>query len=101
VVFINLKKLFKPIVIFFELTNSLVMLNKILQNLINIREVVSFINDVIIRMKEEKEHNEVSYIKSIHSENTFLQWYYHYNISNTSLSYMTAILSTTHSVTIM
>ena len=50
-------------VIFFRLTNSLVifqiMMNKILWNLINTGEVASFIDDVIIRMEEEEEYNEV------------------------------------------
>jgi len=54
--------LFKPKVIFFGLTNSTEMfqmiMNKILQNLINIREVVSFINDIIVGTEEEKEHNK-------------------------------------------
>jgi len=54
--------LFKPKVIFFGLTNSTerfqMIMNKILQNLINIREVVSFINDIIVGTEEEKEHNK-------------------------------------------
>ena len=47
---------------FFGLTNSLTMfqiiMNEILQNLINTGEVVSFINDVIIKT-EKKGHNKV------------------------------------------
>ena len=54
--------LFKPKVIFFGLTNSTEMfqmiMNKILQNLINIREVVSVINDIIVGTKEEKGHDK-------------------------------------------
>jgi len=34
-------------------------MNEILQDLINTREVVSFINDVIIKTEKEKEHNKV------------------------------------------
>ena len=53
--FIILKGLFKLTVIFFRLTNSLVMfeimINKILQNLINTREIASFINNVIVGME--------------------------------------------------
>ena len=43
--------LFEPTVIFFRLTNSLAifqtMMNEILQNLINTREVASFIDNVM------------------------------------------------------
>ena len=35
------------------------MINKILQNLINTKEISSFINDIIVGIKEEEEHNEV------------------------------------------
>ena len=49
------ERLFKPTVIFFGLTDSPEMfqmiMNKILQNLINIREVVSVINDIIVGTK--------------------------------------------------
>jgi len=31
----------------------------ILQDLINIREIVSFIDDIIVDIKEKKEHDEV------------------------------------------
>jgi len=34
-------------------------MNEILQNLINTREVVSFINDVIIKSEKKEEHNKV------------------------------------------
>ena len=47
----------------FGLTNPLTMfqtmINKILQDLINIGKVASFINDVIIGMKEEEGHDEL------------------------------------------
>jgi len=50
-VFITLKELFEPTVIFFRLTNSLAIfqtiINEILQNLINTREVASFIDNVM------------------------------------------------------
>ena len=35
------------------------IINKILQNLINTRKIVSFIDDVIVETKEEKGHDEV------------------------------------------
>ena len=54
---------FGPTVIFFELTNFpetfQIMMNEILLNLINTREVVSFIDDVIVGMVEEEGHNKV------------------------------------------
>ena len=47
----------------FELTNSLVtfqiMMNEIFWDLINIGEVASFIDNIIIGMQEEKRHNEI------------------------------------------
>ena len=54
---------FEPAVIFFGLTNSLVIfqtiMNKILQNLINIEKVVDLINNVIVETEMEKEHNKI------------------------------------------
>ena len=58
----TLKELFKPIVMFFRLTNSLAtfqMINKILQNLINTGEMVSFIDNVIVRTEEKEGYDEV------------------------------------------
>ena len=47
---------------FFSLTNSLAMfqtvINKILQNLVNAEEVVSFIDNMIVKTEEE-EYNKV------------------------------------------
>jgi len=49
------EKFFKPTIIFFGLMNSLAtfqtMMNEILQDLINTREVISFIDNVIVRIK--------------------------------------------------
>jgi len=58
-VFIILKELFEPTVMFFGLTNSLVTFQAILRDLINIGEMASFIDDVIVRTEEEKEYDEV------------------------------------------
>jgi len=59
----TLEGLFEPTVIFFELTNSLVtfqtIMNKILWDLINTGKVVSFIDDVIVETEKEEGHNEV------------------------------------------
>ena len=61
--FTTSKGLFKPTVIFFRLTNSpkmfQTMMNKILQNLINTRKMVIFIDDVIISTEEKEEYNEL------------------------------------------
>ena len=58
----TLEELFKPTVMFFRLTNSLAtfqMINKILQNLINTGEMVSFIDNVIVRTEEKEGYDEV------------------------------------------
>ena len=61
--FTTLEELFESMIMFFRLTNSLVifqtMINKILQDLINTREVASFIDNVIVETEKEKEHDEV------------------------------------------
>ena len=55
--------LFKSTVIFFGLMNSpatfQTMINEILWDLINIGKVVSFIDDVIVRMETEKGHDKL------------------------------------------
>ena len=54
---------FKPTVMFFGLTNSpatfQTMINRLLRNLINIGKVAVFIDDVIVGMEIEEEHNEL------------------------------------------
>jgi len=59
----TLKESFKPMVIFFSLMNLLtifqVIINEILQELINTREVASFIDNMIVWMEEEEEHDKV------------------------------------------
>ena len=54
---------FEPTVMFFGLMNSAVifqiMINKFLRDLINTREVASFIDDVIVRMEEKDGHDGV------------------------------------------
>ena len=61
--FMTLKGSFKPIVMFFGLTNSLTIfqtiINEILWDLINTGEVASSTNNVIVRTKENKRHNKV------------------------------------------
>jgi len=54
---------FKPIVMFFGMTNSPTMfqaiINKILRDLINKAKVVAFVDDVLIRTEKEKEHDKI------------------------------------------
>ena len=54
---------FEPTVMFFGLTNSpatfQAMMNKLLRDLINTGKVVAFIDNVIVGMKNEEEHNEL------------------------------------------
>ena len=58
-----LEELLKHTVMFFKLTNLLVtfqiMINKIPWDLVNTEEVASFIDNVIMRMKEKEEYNKV------------------------------------------
>ena len=55
--------LFKPMVMFFGLTNLSAMfqtiMNEILQDLINMEKVVSFIDDIIIGTEEEEGYDEL------------------------------------------
>ena len=54
---------FEPIVMFFRLTNSLAtfqaMMNELLRDLINMGKVAAFIDNVIIGMDMEEEHDEI------------------------------------------
>ena len=77
--FMTLEGSFEPIVMFLGLTNSLVMfqmmINKILQDLINTREVISFIDDVIVGTEEEKGHNKVveEVVKRLAEKNLYVK----------------------------
>ena len=63
VVFIISEGLLEPTVMFFDLTNSLAtfqaMINELLINLINIGKIAVFINNVMVGMETEEEHNEL------------------------------------------
>ena len=54
---------FKPMVMFFSLTHSLVtfqvIMNELLRDLINMGKVAAFIKDVIIRTEDKEGHNEL------------------------------------------
>ena len=62
-VFITLEEAFEQTVIFFELTNLLVIfqttVNKIFWNLIDTGKVVIFIDNVIVGTKEEKRYDKI------------------------------------------
>ena len=55
--------LFKPMVMFFRLTNSpatfQAIMNELLRDFINIGKVAAFIDDVIIRTETEEEHDKI------------------------------------------
>ena len=61
VAFTTPERSFKLIVMFFRLTNSLAifqaMMNELLRDLINIKKVAAFIDDVIVGTEMEKEHD--------------------------------------------
>ena len=63
VALIILEGSFKPMVMFFGLTNLLatfqVMMNELLQDLINTRRVAAFIDDVIVGTETEEGHDEI------------------------------------------
>ena len=54
---------FEPMVMFFGLTNLLAtfqaMMNELLRDLINTGKVATFIDNMIIRMETEEEHDEI------------------------------------------
>ena len=69
---------FKPTVMFFELKNSLVifqiMMNELLRDLINIGKVAAFINDIIIGTEGEEGHDELvaEVIKRLKENNVYI-----------------------------
>ena len=64
-VFLILEGVFKPTVIFFELTNSLVIfqaiINDLLRNIIEIGDVVMFIDNIMVKT-EIKEVSQIRYL---------------------------------------
>jgi len=51
------------------------IMNKILRNLNNNREIASFIDDIIIETEEEEEHNEVvgEIVKRLEENNLYMK----------------------------
>ena len=78
-VFTTLKGFFEPTVMFFRLTNSpamfQAMMNKLLRDLINIGKVAAFIDDVIVGMEMEKEHDKIvaEVIRRLEENNLYIK----------------------------
>jgi len=70
---------FKPMVMFFGLTNSpatfQAMMNELLRDLINTGKVVAFIDDVIVRIEDEEDHDELvaEIIKRLEENNLYVK----------------------------
>ena len=70
---------FELMVMFFGLTNSLAifqaMINELLRDLINTRKVAAFIDNVIIGMKMEEEHDElvVEVVRRLEENNLYMK----------------------------
>ena len=70
---------FKPIVMFFELTNSpatfQAMMNELLRDLINMEKAVAFIDDVIVGTENEEGHDElvVEVVKRLKENNLYMK----------------------------
>jgi len=69
---------YKPTVMFFGLTNSLaifqVMMNNILRDLIDTRDVVAFMDNVLVEIEDEKKHGEVveKILRKIEANNLYI-----------------------------
>ena len=63
VVFLILEGTFEPMVMFFGLKNLLatfqVMMNDLFRDMIEVRDMVAFINNVIVGTETEKEHDDI------------------------------------------
>ena len=77
--FMTSKGSFKPIVMFFKLTNSpatfQVIINELLRDLINMGKVAAFIDNVIVGTETEEEHNEIvaEIIKRLEKNNLYMK----------------------------
>ena len=63
VVFLILEGTFEPMVMFFGLKNLLatfqMMMNDLFRDMIEVRDMVAFINNVIVGTETEKEHDDI------------------------------------------
>ena len=61
--FITYVELFEPVVMFFGMTKLpatfQMMMNKILRDIINKGKVAAFVDDILVGMEMEEEHNEI------------------------------------------
>jgi len=79
VAFTTLEGSFKPTVMFFGLTNMpatfQAMMNELLRDLINIGKVAAFIDDVIVRVDMEEEHDEIvaEVIRKLEENNLYVK----------------------------
>ena len=77
--FMTPKGSFEPTVMFFGLTNSpaifQTMMNELLRDLINTGKVAVFIDDVIVEMEEEEEHDEIvaKVVKRLEENNLYVK----------------------------
>ena len=77
--FMTPKGSFEPTVIFFGLTNSLAtfqaMINELLRDLINMRKVAAFIDDVIVGTEDKKGHKElvVEVVKKLEENDLYVK----------------------------
>ena len=63
ILFLILEGTFEPMVMFFGLKNLLatfqVMMNDLFRDMIEVRDMVAFINNVIVGTETEKEHDDI------------------------------------------
>jgi len=70
---------FKPMVMFFGMTNSLVMfqamINKILRDLINEEKVAAFVDNVLVGTETENGHNKIvkEILKRLKENNLYIK----------------------------
>jgi len=70
---------FKPIVMFFGMTNLLAtfqaMMNKILRDLINKEKVAAFVDNILVGMEMEKDHDEIveEILKRLEKNNLYIK----------------------------
>ena len=68
---------FKPMVMFFRLTNSpatfQAMINNLLRNMIEAGDITAFIDDVMVGKKTEKEHDVEKVLRKMVENNLFVR----------------------------
>ena len=63
ILFLILESTFEPMIMFFGLKNLLatfqIMMNDLFRDMIEVRDMVAFINNVIVGTETEKEHDDI------------------------------------------